>query len=125
MNLNRVTRARKDQQATQEGQGERLDNSPIQNCYSNFLNFPNGHLKREIPKLINSIYFPHFILLTFLFWISVWFQNVAKCEATGYIRVVSSLCFKTRLSHDVVVLERFDYTFSILFQLCGYADPKP
>ena len=32
MNLNRVTRARKDQQATQEGQGERLDNSRIQKC---------------------------------------------------------------------------------------------
>ena len=84
MNLNRVTRARKDQQATQEGQGERLDNSPIQKCYSNFLNFLNGHLKREIPKLINSVYFSHFILLTFLFWISVWFAQ--------------SLGFKTWLS---------------------------
>ena len=125
MNLNRVTRAKKDQQATQEGQDERLDNSPIQKCYNNFLIFPNGHLKRAMPKLTNSMYFPHFIWLTFLFWISVWFQNVAKCEATGYIRVVSSLCFKTRLSRDVVVLERFDYTFSILFQLCGSADPKP
>ena len=67
MNLNRVTRARKDQQATQEGQDERLDNSPNQKFYNNFLNFPNGHLKRAMPKLINSMYFPHFILLTFLF----------------------------------------------------------
>lgn len=84
MNLNRVTRARKDQQATQEGQDERLDNSQIQKCYNNFLNFPNGHLKRAMPKLINSMCFPHFILLTFLFWISVWFAQ--------------SLGFKTMLS---------------------------
>lgn len=84
MNLNRVTRARKDQQATQEGQDERLDNSPIQKCYNNFLIFPNGHLKRAMPKLTNSMYFPHFIWLTFLFWISVWFAR--------------SLGFKTRLS---------------------------
>ena len=47
MNLNRVTRARKDQQATQEGQDERLDNSPIQKCYNNFLIFSNGHLESD------------------------------------------------------------------------------
>ena len=57
MNLNRVTRARKDQQATQEGQDERLDNSPIQKCYNNFLIFPNGHLKRAMPNWLTQCTF--------------------------------------------------------------------